>query len=637
MSTAKSVSACTRDCPDCCSVIVSQHEDGGFSLSGNPEHPFTRGFICPKTKRYPEMLTHPERITQPLVREGAGYWPVTWDEALDLIARRIDSLRGRPERILHMRGHGYRGVLAEVSNWFFGRLGSSTLSGSPCDEAGIKAQVADFGALDTNHPEDLANAERIVNWGRDFSRFSVHQAAIVKAARKAGTRVLTISPAYAGNEGFSDAIVPIRPGTDRFLAAALCKGLAERGLPLGVLDALADAEALIAMLEAYTLDELLAACGVSLQDYATVLDFYAADGPTATVIGWGLQRYVHGGENVRWIDLAALFSGNIGIEGGGAHFNISSGRNFVKWSAEGAGDRPRRALPVHDIGRNILRADPPVEMIWVDGGNFINNMPAGDVAVEAFGKCGFVVAVEAFFTDTALRADLILPCALMTEREDVLGSCLHDWVAHAAQVREAPGEARNDWDILADLGARLSDPIVLPDREEVLARAIDTPNLDVSLDELRARGFARADWPAVAFEGMRFDHADGRLHPVLELSPEPQADPAFPLNLLTLISAKTIHSQYPPDAGEALPQAFVHPDCASLAGLDQDKSVFIVAQRGRAEVQLVMDESVHHDAVAVRRGGWMRFKRSLNPLVTPMETDLGGGTAYYSQRVRLEN
>ncbi|MBU1003588.1 MAG: molybdopterin-dependent oxidoreductase [Proteobacteria bacterium] len=637
MSTTSYVSACTRDCPDCCSILVTKNEDGSCSFKGNPEHPFTKGFICAKTAKYPRMLSHPERITQPLVREGANYWPVTWDEALELIARRINKLRDRPERILHLRGHGYRGVLAGVSNWFFGRMGSSTLSGSPCDEAGIEASIADFGVLDSNQPEDLLHAARIVNWGRDFSRFSVHQAAIVKAASKAGTRVLTISPASSGNEDFSDQIIMIRPGTDRFLAAALCRGLLSRGVPQGVLDAAANTAELQRLLAGRNTDELLAACGISRTDYETVLDWYAADGPTATIIGWGLQRYVHGGENVRWIDAVALLSGNVGLSGGGAHYNISSGRNFAPWADEGAAGRPRRTLPVHDLGRAILRADPPVEMIWVDGSNCINQFPAGDVIIEAFGQCGFVVAVEAFFTDTALRADLILPCALMTEREDVLGSCMHDWVAHSAKVQDPPGEARNDWDILEELGRRLAEPVVLPDREETLARGVATPSLKITLGELRARCFAKAHRPPVAFEGLRFAHPDGRFRFVEVLSPEPKIAGEYPLHLLTLISKKTIHSQFPPDEGPGLPEAFIAQRSPALAGLDLDRPVFIVSPRGRAEVRLVLDETVHPEAVVLRRGGWMRFGRGLNPLVVPTETDLGGGTAYYSQRVRLGN
>lgn len=637
MSDAPLITACTRDCPDGCSLLATRDADGRQRLRGNPAHPFTKGFICAKTRAYPDLLEHPQRITEPLVREGSGYWPVTWDEALGLVARRLDKLRATPERIFHLRGHGRRGVFAQATDWFFARLGSATLSGSPCDEAGIAACVADFGALDHNHPEDILNAARIVNWGRDFSRHSVHQAALVKAARADGARVLTISPGGDGNAPYTDRFLRLVPGTDRFLAAALAKALAEAGPPGAVRAAVADYEALAAFLGSLDTDALLAACGVGRADFEELLAWYAGDGPTATVVGWGLQRYLHGGANVRWINAAAVLSGNVGRLGGGAYFNISSARNFTDWTAGADGGRPRRTLPVHDLGRSMLAADPPLGLVWVDGSNAVNQFPAGDAIAEAFARCPMVVVVDAFFTDTALRADLILPCSLMLEREDALGSCMHDWVAWAAKVRDAPGQAREDWDILSDLGARLAEPLAMPDREEVLARALASPSLGATPEELRSRGFLKGDWPEVAFEGLRFGHADGKCRLIRELPPEPEADAAHPLHLLTLISGRTIHSQLPPDEEPGPPEAFVSPASPALAGLDLRAPVFVASSRGRVRVELRMDESLHPAALVVRRGGWMRHGRGLNPLVRPMETDLGGGAAYYSQRVRLEN
>ncbi|NJB68438.1 anaerobic selenocysteine-containing dehydrogenase [Desulfobaculum xiamenense] len=636
MKNEKRITACTLDCPDTCSLAVSCREDGSLSFTGNPDHPFTRGFICPKTARFCERLTHPDRITQPLVREGANYWPVSWDDAFRLIAKRIDRLRSRPESILHVRGYGYRGVLADASKWFFGKLGASTTCGSPCDSAGMAAFEEDFGALAQNDIHDLGNAARIVNWGRDLSRSSVHLAAIVRNARKGGAKVLSISPGGDGNADFSDHMVRIRPGTDRFLAAALCMGLADAGVADEVADRCANFEEFRGLLAGLDLGELLGACDVAPEDYARLLRWYAADGPTATLVGWGLQRYLNGGENVRFIDAVATLSGNMGISGGGSYYGHSSGRNFIKWAARDVAPAPR-ALPVHDIGRAIIEADPPIEMIWVDGVNLINQLPAGDVTAEAFGRCGFVVAVEAFFTDTALRADLILPCALMAEREDVVGSSLHDWVNWSAKVLDPPGEARCDWDILAELGSRLAEPIIMPDREEALRTALDSPALHATPEELRAAGFLKASWPQVAFEGMCFAHPDGLCRLPDVLSPEPDAHAKYPCRLLTLVSRRAIHSQIPVDEDPEALEAFVSPANPCVVGLDTSVPVYAATPRGRVAVRVRFDETIHPSAVIVRRGGWMRHGRSLNPIIAPMETDRGGGTAYYSQCVRLEN
>ena len=44
----KGISACTMDCPDSCSLVVEEKEDGRTIIRGNPDHPFTNGFCCSK-------------------------------------------------------------------------------------------------------------------------------------------------------------------------------------------------------------------------------------------------------------------------------------------------------------------------------------------------------------------------------------------------------------------------------------------------------------------------------------------------------------------------------------------------------------------------------------------------------------
>lgn len=78
---------------------------------------------------------------------------------------------------------------------------------------------ADFGRVEHHEPGDLLKARVIVNWGKDIARTSIHLAAMVRQARKQGTRVLSISPGGDGHEAWTDAFIRVRPGQDRFLAA----------------------------------------------------------------------------------------------------------------------------------------------------------------------------------------------------------------------------------------------------------------------------------------------------------------------------------------------------------------------------------------------------------------------------------
>jgi anaerobic selenocysteine-containing dehydrogenase len=81
------------------------------------------------------------------------------------------------------------------------------------------------------------------------------------------------------------------------------------------------------------------------------------------------------------------------------------------------------------LGQDILSAaNPAIEGIWCNGANVVNQALNSRQIAKAFEQAPFKVVVDAFFNDTARRADLILPAALMLEQEDLIGSFFHDFV-----------------------------------------------------------------------------------------------------------------------------------------------------------------------------------------------------------------
>jgi anaerobic selenocysteine-containing dehydrogenase len=627
--------ACTMDCGDACSLLVDPE---ARTVRGNPKHPFTKGFCCKKGSRYFDRLDAPDRITAPLVRRDGAFVEAGWDEAMALAARRLDAARRDPATILHVHGHGYRGVLGTASSVLFERLGSSTTRGALCDNTGITACIADFGALDHNEPEDILNASRIVNWGRDVSRCSVHQQALIARARKQGTEVLTISPGGDGAAEFSDMTIRVRPGTDRFLAAAVLKLYLEAGdLNPWVLTRTANWPALRGLIDGLSFRDLCRACDVSAADAEMVYDWYAEPGNVATLVGWGLQRYVFGGENVRFINAVAMLSGNVGVRGGGAYYNISSGRNLGSWAhlvRGGAPDAPRRELLIHSLGAELRRADPPVEFVWIDGHNVVNQVPDCLAVADALRK-PFVVVVDGFMNDTAMLADIILPPAFMFEREDALGSFTHNCVNHCAAAVPPPGLCRPDFEIVTELGARLADPILLPDADTCLAEGLKRSG--ITLDELREHGFVRVGHPGVAFAGMTFAHPDGLYRFPETLSAEPECDPDHPLRLLTLVRGESLHSQIPEVDQAGYPTVWIARDNPAFAALNPAMDAYLVTPAGAMRVNVETAPGLHPRAVIMRRGGWMKFGHNANVVIEARMTDMGEGCAYYSQCCRLEN
>lgn len=634
------ISACTLDCPDGCSTIVTTDEHGNHSIKGNPAHPITQGYTCKKGKHALVRINAPDRITTPLMRSGSTFVPVSWDKALTTIVNKISTLKNTPDRMLHVRGYGFHGVLADTSRYLFGQLGASGTRGALCDNAIMESCILDFGALDQNSHTELLNADCIVNWGRDVLRSSIHTATLLKDARNKGCKMVSVSPA-SPEEGMrihvSDLHIQIRPGTDRHLAAAVIRRLANEGIPDNILNRTSNSSKFVRFIKTLDEQQLLDACGVSSTDLSTLVEIYGKDNfAVSSIIGWGLQRYLYGGENVRYINALCMISGNVGQKGAGSYGGVSTSRNFN--SSWRSGSKTSRKLLTPKLADEILDAND-IEFLWCDGTNAINQTPEATKMTKAFSTIDMVVVVDAFMNDTAKCADIILPCALIYEREDVLGSYFHNYIQYSAKVFEPKGEARADYDIIRDLANRLSIPF--PEIDSILAQALDTKeitNLTKNpLEKIRQQGFLPTDRPAVAFKDLQFGHPDGKYClPESVLHDEPEINADYPLSLLSLINKDYEHSQIPAEEQQEQLKAYVHPATLKQYSIEPGGQAYIVSSIDKLLVQAVADTSVHQEAIIVRRGGWMMFNRCANTIVEAHITDIGDNAAYYSQRVRLE-
>lgn len=633
------ITACTMDCPDACSLVVTVDGNRVVRLRGNPKHPFTSGFTCKKIKKHLKRLQSSDRILHPMLRRKGHWQKISWEAALDLCAEKIDALRGNPAAIAHVRASGAKGVTKEMVSLFFDHLGASLTRGSLCDAAGIMAYHYDFGSRRNHRIDDIFNARRIINWGKDLSRSSIHLAAVVQKARKKGISVLLVSPCPEGNHPFRDRQILIRPGTDRFLAAAVLRRMVTgNAVNAEAIDHVRHWPVFKEMVAGLWEEDLIRSCGVSGKDVDLLYDYYAGDGAAATLVGAGLQRYERGGENIRFINALALLSGNIGKSGGGSHFHLhSTGLLNMKWAR--APRRPkRRSLQMATIGRDLLAArDPEIKLLWVNGVNLVNQAPNSHRTIEAFEKVPFIVVVDAFFNDTAMRADLVLPAALMLEQEDVIGSYMHNYVQYVHRAVDPPGEARTDHWIVQEVARRLKPSISLPSAHQCMAAALETPGISVTLEELRRNGFVEVPVIPVPYAGLKFDHPDGLARLPMKLNREIPAAGDFPLRLLSLIRRDAIHSQMLPEEQTDLPTVGISPESPVLKQLDLNAPVYVVSPLDRIRVRVSFLDNLRPDAVVYRRGDWMSLGGGINRIIFDQATDIGGGAAYYHQYVRLEN
>ncbi len=125
--------ACPHDCPDTCAMLIKVQDGRAISVAGDPDHPVTQGFLCAKVSRYLERTYHADRILHPMRRvgpRGSGQWErITWDEALDTIAARFQSISAEygPQAILPYSYSGTMGCQFMARRW----TGASSTGSAP--------------------------------------------------------------------------------------------------------------------------------------------------------------------------------------------------------------------------------------------------------------------------------------------------------------------------------------------------------------------------------------------------------------------------------------------------------------------------------------------------------------------------
>lgn len=644
---------CALDCPDRCAVLVDRTDlqGGGLRLSGDPAHPFTKGLLCRKIHRYPDRLTSPRRIRNPWMRAGGRsgpFQPATWDEAMEAAVGAVTRARDEdPASVLAIRSMGSMGAGKDFADYLFGLLGARDVIGSLCDIAGIEAVKADAGSLSMNHPSEIDRAEVIVLWGKNPRASSIHTAAQIVKARRRGARVMAVTPDASGVRGLADHTIRVRPGRDRFLALAVAKLLLPEVQPPW--EQASGREEFETLLSRFSVADLVAACDVSEADARALAGVYAAGPRVATIVGWGVQRYATGGETVRLLHALSFLAGSLGREGGGFYFNVSSAGRFVEMGRllreAAAPQRTVPALRLPLLGTELPLAVPPVRVAWLTATNIVNQGPDSRALKAAFEGVETVVAVEAFWTETARTATIVLPPALWLEEEDVVGSTWTGELAAVHRIVAPPEGCRTDFEILQDLAARLGLSTAFRSLDDWLCARL--PGGDHQLKELRAKGWTDSPGERVAWRN-GFDHPDGRFHLRSSVTPASQAenrdgtdaetaiDAEHPLHLLTLIRREAMHSQMTPEE-QALPLTLrLHPATAAAHLLEEGARVRIVGRTGALEGVLRLDPGLHEDAVACSRGGWIEHGLGVNVATEAVVTDLGDGAAYYSTMVHVE-
>lgn len=472
-----------------------------------------------------ETLSGPCRISSPVVRQGylehgpdsdrslRGKDPfveVSWDQALDLVAGKLEHVRSQfGNSAIYAGSYGWASAgrfhhaqsqLRRFMNLFGGCTTARDSYSYAAAEVILPHVVGSMSKLLLEHTSWKSIADEgalVVAFGGMALRNSQansggtgchSQLADMRTAREAGVEFVNISPSRADTSDDLGALwLPIRPNTDTALMLGLAHTLVAEGLHdeeflarycvgfekfLPYVMGTSDGEPKNAEWAANITD-------IPSEAIRTLARRMAAT-PTLINASWSLTRQQNG-EQCYWmlITLAAMLGG-IGKPGRGfglglgAVNGVGNHRAHLPWAALPTGKNPLDTfIPVSRIADMLLNPNqeiayngqtlnyPEIQMIYWVGGNPFHHHQDLNRLRRAWQTVNTVIVHEPFWTPTARYADIVLPATVGLERNDLAASPRDNHLIASRQVAPPNESARDDFDIFAGLAERLKT--ALPD------------------------------------------------------------------------------------------------------------------------------------------------------------------------------
>ena len=510
--------ACPHDCPDTCATITTVERGRATRIAGDPDHPFTSGFLCAKVNRYLERTYHRDRLLYPMRRagrKGSGrFVRVSWDEAIAEVAQRLGAIATSaegPQAILPYSYAGTMGLIqgSSMDRRFFHLLGASKLDRTICSMAGTVGMRMTVGANMGADGEGIPESDLVLLWGTNTLTSNPHLWPFVLEARKRGARIIGIDPVRTRTMEQVDEWLPIRPGTDAALALAMMHVIFEEGLEdSDYLERYTfGADQLRERVREYPPERVAGITGLPAHRIAELGREFGRAKAAFIRINYGLQRHHGGGMAVRTIACLPAVTGHWRRAGGGVQLSTSASFRFNAAALERADlSPPVRTINMIRLGDALSMPNagvggPPVRALVVYNCNPAAVTPDRNAVVRGLSREDlFTVVLEHFQTDTADYADIVLPATTQLEHWDVHLAYGHLYASLNRPAIEPLGEAKPNSEIFRLIARRmgLSHPSMADDDVTMIRQALDTTHermQGVTFDALMERGWVRLGVP----------------------------------------------------------------------------------------------------------------------------------------------
>jgi formate dehydrogenase alpha subunit len=452
-------------------------------------------------------------------------------------------------------------------------------------------------------------------------------AAIKRAVLEHGTKLIVVDPRKIELAELATLWLRPKPGTDLAWINGLIHIIIEENLldTNFIKERTEGFEELKASIDDFTPSKVSKITGIPEKDLIRAAHIYAQD-RASIYYAMGITQHSHGTDNVKALADLVLIRGNVGVSGTGinplrgqnnvqgacdmgALPNVFSGYQSVTdpvivekmekaWGIPGLSDKPGLTLMEMTEGAR----NKTVRGLYIFGENPVVSDPDSKHLIQALKSLDFLVVQDIFLTETAQLAHVVLPGASFAEKEGTFTNTERR-VQRVRQVIPPPGEARPDWQIIAELSTRMDLPMHYKNPEMIFEeiRSVTPAYAGITYQRINRTGI---QWPCPTLDhpGTTYLHQDlftrglGKFHALTYQGPQEMPDAEYPLILSTGRILYHYHTgtmtRKSKGLEEKAPECLVEispADAKSLKIADGDR-VKVLSRRGELESKIKITE-----------------------------------------------
>ncbi len=502
-----------------CGVLAHVRQGRVTKIVGNPEHPLSRGHLCPRGTGGTGLLYDPDRLKKPLIRRSKRgeqvFEEVSWDEALDHVAKQLTRIKNKygPEA-LAVFTHGFGGSWFNKLAAAYGTRNTGAPGYAQCRGSRDVAWELTYGCpVGSPEATDIENARVLTLIGSHLGE-NMHNTQVQELARAIdkGAELVVVDPRFSVAAGKARYWLPIKPGTDIALLLAWMHVIV--GEKLYDRDYVDKYSVGLDKLAEHLLDKTpewaAVETGIEAGTIVETARFIAGARP-ASLVHPGRRAAWYGNDTQRGRAIAILDAllGAWGRKGGfylPAPMSVPAYPGIPKptYKPKDPVDMPLgKVFPFADEGLAHGLRDAslpgakvayPLKAWFVYGTNLPMALPEPKKTIEALKALDFVVSVDVLPTEITGWADVVLPEATYLERFDDLhvAPFKPSYTALRQPVIEPMYDSKPGWWIARELAKRLGlgDYFPFERVEDYLQKRLSL--MGSSLDDIRVKGVLTA-------------------------------------------------------------------------------------------------------------------------------------------------